>query len=75
MAAKAHNEKRKLHCATPYTIDVAMAKELQKMLNAKQAKTIPDKRPAAYKKCLENFYEAPAGTTEKEVMDKNLATD
>jgi len=76
MAAKAHNEKRKLHCApTAYTVDKAMAKEMQKMLDQTQAATDPTKRAAAYKDCQENFYEAPAGTSDKDVRDKNLATD
>lgn len=32
MAAKAHNVKRTLHCAKPMTVDIPMAKALQKML-------------------------------------------
>jgi len=76
MAAKAHNEKRKLHCApTPYAVDLTMAKDMQKLLDAKQAATDPAKRAVKYKDCLENFYTAPAGTSEADVMNKNLATD
>lgn len=76
MAVKAHNEKRKLHCApTEFTVDIEMAKNMQKLLNDKQAKTDPAKRAVAYKDCLESFYTAPAGVSEADVMNKNLATD
>jgi len=76
MAAKAHNEKRKLHCApTKYEVDTTMAKNMQKLLNEKQAATDAAKRDPAYKDCLENFYTAPTGTSEADVMNKNLATD
>jgi hypothetical protein len=37
--------------------------------------TKPAERPAAYKDCFENFYEAKYPTTNEEVRDKNLATD
>jgi hypothetical protein len=75
MAMKAHNDKRKEHCATVYTGDVDMAKAMQKMLNDKQAATKPADRDVKYRTCQENFYEAPAGTKDKDVQNKNLATD
>jgi len=75
MALKLHNEKRKLHCADPYTVDQDMAKALQRMLDQKQAPTAALDRPALYRTCLESFYTAPAGTSDADVMNKNLATD
>jgi len=75
MALNAHNEKRALHCADPMTGDTDMAIAMQTMLNDKQAATDPASRPVDYKDCLESFYEAPAGTSDEDVRDKNLATD
>jgi len=75
MARTAHNKKRTEHCAAAFAGDTAMAKEMQRMLNEKQAPTKPADRAALYKGCQENFYTAPAGTSDKDVMNKNLATD
>jgi hypothetical protein len=76
MALKAHNEKRTLHCAAEeYSTDTDMAIAMQTMLNAKQEPTNPADRNALYQDCLESFYEAPVGTSEDDVRDKNLATD
>lgn len=65
MAAAAHNVKRTLHCADePMTVDTAMAKALQGMLNTKQAPTVKAERPALYKECFENYYKGVAPITE-----------
>jgi len=76
MAVVAHNKKRTLHCAdTPMTVDSAMAKALQAMLNNKQAPTDKAARPAAYKDCFENYYKGAAPITEAQVREGNLATE
>jgi hypothetical protein len=76
MAAAAHNAKRTLHCADePMTVDVAMAKALQGMLNNKQAPTVKAERDALYKDCFENFYAGVAPATEAQVRETNLATE
>lgn len=65
MAAASHNVKRTLHCADePMTVDTAMAKALQGMLNDKQAPTIKAERPVEYKECFENYYKGVTPITE-----------
>lgn len=68
MAAKAHNEKRALHCAKPMTVDVKMAKALQLMLDTNDhayfnANDVKGKRPVEYADCIENIYQANSPTT------------
>jgi len=74
MASKAHNDLRAKHCAEKYTVDSTMAKEMQKLLDANQRASTKAERTKPYKECQENFYTAPTGTTDKDVMNKNLAT-
>lgn len=74
-AIKAHNDLRVKHCADKYTVDVDMAKEMQKLLDNNQRATTEAERSTKYKKCQENFFQAKAGTTDKDVMNMNLATD
>jgi hypothetical protein len=57
------------------TVDVNMAKALQKMLGNKQAPTKPAERDAQYKECFENFYAGVAPATEAQVRETNLATE
>jgi hypothetical protein len=46
------------------TVDTAMAKALQGMLNTKQAPTVKAERPALYKECFENYYKGVAPITQ-----------
>jgi hypothetical protein len=46
------------------TVDTAMAKALQGMLNDKQAPTVKAERPALYKECFENYYKGVAPITQ-----------
>lgn len=80
MAAKAHNEKRRLHCAKEMTLDFTMAKALQSMLDTNDhayfnVNDDKGKRPAEYADCIENIYQANYPTTNEEVRDQNLATE
>jgi len=75
MALDAHNAKRTEHCAAAYTGDIAMATEMQRLLDANQRPTLSSERSTAYADCQENFYTAPSGTRDDEVMNTNLATD
>lgn len=75
MALDAHNAKRALHCANQkMTLDVEMAKALQKMLNLKQAPTVKADRPEAYRDCYENFFQ-DSSYSEAAVRETNRATD
>jgi hypothetical protein len=75
MATRAHNEKRKQHCASSVTIDATMAKSLQLMISNSQNPTDPASRPEPYRTCYENFYQATWPTTDEDVRDTNVATE